>query len=62
MTGAAPAAFCTGCGRPLSMCTGCRRELDPPRHCPTCGARLAVVVTPTGFRARCKRHGRLELT
>lgn len=61
MTGAAPAAFCTGCGKPLSSCAGCRRQLDPPRHCPSCGLRLAVVVTPTGYQARCKQHGQLHL-
>jgi len=50
-------AFCPGCGRPSSACPGCGRELDPPRHCPLCGRRMAVVVTPGGYRARCRDHG-----
>lgn len=48
---------CTSCGRPLADCGGCGRTLDPPRFCATCGTRLAVVVTPTGWRGRCKHHG-----
>src|SRR5207247_10625619 len=32
-------------------------SLDPPRHCPQCGARLAVLITPTRWAARCKEHG-----
>ncbi|MEJ7585683.1 MAG: hypothetical protein WKF43_16735 [Acidimicrobiales bacterium] len=51
------AAHCTSCGRGESDCAGCARPLDPPRYCPTCGTRLAVVVTPVGYRARCRRHG-----
>ncbi|MHB8439835.1 MAG: biotin synthase auxiliary protein BsaP [Acidimicrobiales bacterium] len=54
------AGHCPGCGRTLHECGGCRRELDPPRHCPRCGRRLAVQVTPTGWTARCRDHGRLE--
>ncbi|MBV9952986.1 MAG: hypothetical protein JO291_13615 [Acidimicrobiia bacterium] len=52
-----PTARCTGCGRPRAECDGCARELDPPRFCPTCGTRLAVVVTPAGYRGRCREHG-----
>lgn len=33
------------------------RELEPPRYCPTCRRRMAVQVTPGGWRARCSRHG-----
>lgn len=52
------AAHCDGCGRPAAACAGCRRpEHDPPRFCPECGLRLAVLVTPTGHRSRCKEHG-----
>ncbi|WCO66078.1 hypothetical protein PO878_16380 [Iamia majanohamensis] len=55
---AAPApAHCDGCGRPEGACAGCRSPHDPPRFCPTCGRRLAVVVTPTGHRGRCRDHG-----
>jgi biotin synthase len=52
-------SHCTGCGRPASECGGCGRELDPPRFCPRCGLRVPVVVTPAGYRARCRDHGEL---
>jgi ribosomal protein S18 acetylase RimI-like enzyme len=32
-------------------------ELEPPRHCPLCGRRMVVQVLPTGWTARCSRHG-----
>ncbi|MGI8773391.1 MAG: hypothetical protein ACR2KQ_00050 [Actinomycetota bacterium] len=54
--------YCTGCGAPRTECAGnCRRELDPPRFCPECGKRLFGQVTPTGYSARCKRHGTFDL-
>ncbi|MDE3086164.1 MAG: hypothetical protein KGJ77_05295 [Acidobacteriota bacterium] len=56
-----PGACCTGCGLPTDACEGCRRPLDPPRFCPHCGGRLAVRVTPAGYRATCRAHGALEL-
>ena len=31
--------------------------LEPPRFCPDCGRRMVVQVTPTGWTARCSRHG-----
>ncbi|HEX4218429.1 MAG TPA: hypothetical protein VHZ02_08675 [Acidimicrobiales bacterium] len=51
---------CTSCGAPLEQCQGCGRELDPPRFCPACGRRLAVAVSPGGYRARCRDHGELD--
>lgn len=50
---------CPGCGRVESGADrcGCHAVLEPPRFCPTCGRRLAVQVTPTGFTARCRDHG-----
>ncbi|HEU5150700.1 MAG TPA: hypothetical protein VFU19_09395 [Iamia sp.] len=55
-------AHCDGCGRPSAECPGCRqREYDPPRFCPTCGLRLAVVVSPAGHRSRCKVHGEVAV-
>ena len=48
---------CTGCGS--ASCIGCGRTLDPPRFCPDCGRRLTVMVTPGGYRARCRDHGEL---
>ncbi|HVL63639.1 MAG TPA: hypothetical protein VM573_00535 [Actinomycetota bacterium] len=48
--------FCAYCGR--EACRGeCGRELEPPRYCPTCGRTLEVQVSPTGYRAACRRHG-----
>ena len=51
------AEFCTGCGEPIDVCVGCKGELEPTRFCPQCGRRLAVLVTPTGWRGRCRDHG-----
>lgn len=55
------AAYCGHCGRALDAAdhAGCaqRTALEPPRWCPTCGRRTTVQVTPTGWRARCSRHG-----
>lgn len=60
-TGDDPAAYCPGCGRPADACGGCLWEYDPPHFCPSCGDRLAVNVSPAGWRARCKRHGAVVL-
>ncbi|HWM57839.1 MAG TPA: hypothetical protein VNO83_08395 [Pseudonocardia sp.] len=53
-------AFCDQCGRPATAehpaCVR-RRELEPPRYCPDCARRMVVQVTPTGWTARCSRHG-----
>jgi len=50
--------YCTGCGREEADCPGgCSPELDPPRHCPRCGRRLAVTIVPTGVQACCRDHG-----
>lgn len=51
--------FCRWCGTAAGGCdqTSCRRALDPPRHCPECGRRLRVLVTPAGVRAECRHHG-----
>ncbi|MDP9072010.1 MAG: hypothetical protein M3N68_12180 [Actinomycetota bacterium] len=56
-------AYCTGCGRAAGRCEGrCTPPLDPPRFCASCGRRLAVQVTPSGYRARCAEHGQLSGT
>lgn len=31
--------------------------LEPPRYCGACRRRMVVQVTPTGWTARCSRHG-----
>ena len=36
---------------------GCRRPFDPPRYCPDCGRRLAVLITPSRVEGRCRDHG-----
>ncbi len=54
---------CEGCGRILAECPsggGCRGRFEPPRYCPACGRRLRVVVTPTGWSAICRDHGRVS--
>ena len=54
-------AFCDQCGRPAAddphaRCAA-RRELEPPRYCPDCARRMVVQISPTGWTARCSRHG-----
>lgn len=53
--------FCDQCGRPAAepgheRCAA-RRALEPPRYCPDCARRMVVQVVPTGWTARCSRHG-----
>jgi hypothetical protein len=54
--------FCDQCGKPAGAegaherCAD-RRALEPPRFCPDCARRMVVQVTPTGWTARCSRHG-----
>jgi hypothetical protein len=54
--------FCDQCGKPAGAegaherCAD-RRTLEPPRFCPDCARRMVVQVTPTGWTARCSRHG-----
>ncbi|QVI26014.1 hypothetical protein MN2019_17020 [Mycolicibacterium neoaurum] len=31
--------------------------LEPPRFCAACGRRMIVQVRPTGWSAKCSRHG-----
>jgi hypothetical protein len=54
------ASFCDRCGEAVggdhSRCAAARR-LEPPRYCASCGRRLVVQVTPTGWTAACSRHG-----
>jgi len=52
--------WCRWCGADATVCDGsCPHDLDPPRFCPTCGRRLRVQVTPTGYTATCRDHGAL---
>ncbi|WP_433471180.1 hypothetical protein [Saccharomonospora azurea] len=53
---------CVRCGGLLSAsghekCRNPRTALEPPRYCPQCARRMVVQVTPTGWTARCSRHG-----
>lgn len=34
--------------------------LEPPRYCVACRRRMVVQVTPTGWTARCSRHGEVS--
>jgi hypothetical protein len=54
--------FCVRCGKPAAegdhaACNTLRAALEPPRFCPDCARRMVVQVTPTGWIARCSRHG-----
>ncbi|MBA8925611.1 hypothetical protein BC739_002810 [Kutzneria viridogrisea] len=54
--------FCCWCGKPGAegdhgYCAGRLAMIDPPRHCGACGRRMVVQVTPSGWSARCSRHG-----
>ncbi|EHR49764.1 hypothetical protein SacmaDRAFT_1488 [Saccharomonospora marina XMU15] len=54
--------FCVHCGRAEApagheSCRSPRTALEPPRFCPQCARRMVVQVTPSGWSARCSRHG-----
>ncbi|WP_308159016.1 biotin synthase auxiliary protein BsaP [Amycolatopsis magusensis] len=55
------AEFCVHCGHPWAAdhaaCDNPRTALEPPRFCPHCARRMVVQITPTGWTARCSRHG-----
>ena len=36
--------------------------LEPPRFCAECGRRMIVQVRPTGWWAKCSRHGQVDST
>ncbi len=53
--------YCGHCGNLLAeddhgACSR-RAELEPPRYCAQCRRRMVVQVLPTGWSARCSRHG-----
>lgn len=53
--------YCDRCGEPASEGghEQCRRSraLEPPRWCTHCRRRMVVQILPTGWTARCSRHG-----
>jgi len=54
--------YCVHCGKPAAegdhvRCVGARGAIEPPRFCPDCARRMVVQVTPSGWSARCSRHG-----
>lgn len=54
--------FCGYCGKPAdeidhSTCAQRLATYDPPRYCVECARRMVVQVTPTGWTAKCSRHG-----
>jgi len=56
--------YCGRCGRPVdeTFHEGCAAglELEPPRYCRQCARRMVVQVLPTGWTARCSRHGSVD--
>jgi len=56
--------YCGQCGKPLAEAAhercAARAGLEPPRYCPRCARRMVVQVLPTGWTARCSRHGTSE--
>ncbi|MQA63640.1 MAG: hypothetical protein GEU86_19665 [Actinophytocola sp.] len=56
------AEFCVHCGQQLAgadhgRCDNARTALEPPRYCAQCARRMIVQITPSGWTARCSRHG-----
>ncbi|WP_246257880.1 hypothetical protein [Amycolatopsis anabasis] len=53
--------FCVHCGQPATgahtACRNPRTALEPPRFCAKCARRMIVQVSPTGWVAKCSRHG-----
>lgn len=45
-----------GAAAAAHSCVG-HAEFEPPRYCAQCRRRMVVQVTPTGWSARCSRHG-----
>jgi hypothetical protein len=64
MTQAPLEEFCGHCGgeRKNALHDRCDRAalLEPPRFCVACRRRMLVQVTPTGWTARCSRHGEVS--
>ncbi len=42
--------------------TAAQLGLEPPRFCAECGRRMIVQVRPTGWWAKCSRHGQVDST
>ncbi|MGH3434818.1 MAG: hypothetical protein ACRDQB_18495 [Thermocrispum sp.] len=54
--------YCVHCGKELAepvhgACAKPRTALEPPRFCPECARRMVVQITPSGWTAKCSRHG-----
>jgi hypothetical protein len=58
-------SYCEQCGEESGgagpdpgthSCVG-HAEFEPPRYCSKCRRRMVVQVTPSGWSARCSRHG-----
>jgi hypothetical protein len=56
--------YCGHCGqeRAAAAHDRCDRAvlMEPPRFCGECRRRMLVQVTPTGWTARCSRHGEVS--
>ncbi|MPY98399.1 MAG: hypothetical protein GEU97_10455 [Actinophytocola sp.] len=59
------ALYCVHCGKARngtddadhSRCATPQSTLEPPRFCAQCARRMVVQITPSGWTARCSRHG-----
>jgi hypothetical protein len=55
--------YCSYCGRETpgdhEVCAKRLAVIDPPRYCASCARRMVVQVTPSGWTARCSRHGEI---
>lgn len=70
MTGSEASAeptYCVYCGSEATQpcrarCHSSRAALEPPRFCAHCARRMVVQVTPSGWVAKCSRHGETTST
>lgn len=46
--------------QPLKLSPSARAGLEAPRYCQICGRRMVVQVRPTGWEAKCSRHGSVD--
>jgi hypothetical protein len=52
----------TGAAAGTVIPTAAQLGLEPPRFCAECGRRMIVQVRPTGWWAKCSRHGQVDST
>lgn len=47
-------------GVEIKLSPSARAGLEAPRYCQLCGRRMVVQVRPTGWLAKCSRHGEVD--